>query len=67
MGHRELCPRGLDSCARPSSLTDTSFTSLRLQIYRGLGIQPILDDGGNLDRVLVGQWPYSGRLSVQLT
>ena len=34
----------------------TRLTSLRLQIYRGLGIEPILDDDGNLDRVLVGEW-----------
>jgi len=26
---------------------------LRLQIYRGLGIQPILDDRGNLDHALI--------------
>lgn len=63
MGHRERV-RAACSCT-----TDTlSFTaSLRLQIYRGLGIEPILDDRGELDRVLVGQWPYSVRLSVQLS
>ena len=26
-------------------------------MYRGLGIEPILDERGELDRVLVGQWP----------
>jgi len=34
--------------------TDALFkSSLRLQIYRGLGIQPILDDRGNLDHALI--------------
>jgi len=33
-------------------------TSLRLQIYRGLRIMPILNDCGELDRVLVGRWCF---------
>jgi len=34
--------------------------SLRLQIYRGPGIEPILNDCGELDRVLpiVGRWHF---------
>jgi hypothetical protein len=54
MGHRERV-RAVCSC-----VTDTLLfaASLRLQIYRGLGIEPILDERGELDRVLVGQWPY---------
>jgi hypothetical protein len=49
--------------------TDGAFAiSLRLQIYRGLGIEPVLDDDGDLDRVLVGSWSSSLRhLSVSLT
>jgi hypothetical protein len=50
----------------PSILTDTFWaTSLRLQIYRGLGIEPILNDGGELDRVLISQWHLSSCLSIR--
>ena len=52
-------------CAQPLNLTDAFLaTSLRLQIYRGLGIDPILNDDGELDRVLISQWPLSGRFSM---
>jgi kinetochore protein Spc24 len=34
---------------------NTPSTSLRLRIFRGLGIEPILGEDGNPDRVLVGQ------------
>ncbi|KAI0253933.1 hypothetical protein BJV78DRAFT_1280662 [Lactifluus subvellereus] len=37
----------------PAAEHELDGTPLRLQIYRGLGIEPILDEDGNLDRVLV--------------
>ena len=35
-----------------------SAACLRLQISRGLGIEPILNDRGELDRVLIGCWDF---------
>jgi hypothetical protein len=45
----------------------TRLTSLRLQIYRGLGIEPILDEDGNLDRVLVSECCSLDAVPVQFT
>ncbi|KAI0303426.1 hypothetical protein B0F90DRAFT_1816235 [Multifurca ochricompacta] len=39
--------------SEPAAEHELDGTPLRLQIYRGLGIEPILDEAGNLDRVLV--------------
>ncbi|KAI9508477.1 hypothetical protein F5148DRAFT_1195947 [Russula earlei] len=44
--------RQLEEC-NPAAEHQLDGTPLRLRIYRGLGIQPILDEDGNLDRVLV--------------
>jgi len=41
--------------------------SLRLQIYRGLGIEPILNDCVELHRVLVGRWHFLRQVSVRLS
>ena len=52
-------------CFVCATLTDAFWaTSLRLQLYRGLGIEPILNDDGELDRVLISQWPLLGCLSM---
>ncbi|KAH9977222.1 hypothetical protein BGW80DRAFT_1456539 [Lactifluus volemus] len=37
----------------PAAEHELDGSALRLQIYQGLGIEPILDEKGNLDRVLV--------------
>ncbi|KAF8497095.1 hypothetical protein F5888DRAFT_1700266 [Russula emetica] len=37
----------------PAAEHELDGTPLRLQIYRGLGIEPILNDDGELDRVLI--------------
>jgi hypothetical protein len=67
MGHREFAVHAaVCSVCAAIKLTDAFWTtSLRLQIYRGLGIEPILNDDAELDRVLISQWPLSGCLSMR--
>jgi len=59
-GQREspavLCVVVVDAVDRPGRRQFAA--SLRLQIYCGLGIEPILNDCGELDHVLVGRWHF---------
>ncbi|KAI0290452.1 hypothetical protein BC826DRAFT_913141 [Russula brevipes] len=44
--------RQLEECD-PAAEHELDGTPLRLQLYRGLGVEPVLDDDGELDRILV--------------